>query len=671
MRTLSTTLLAAQQSGSARPYLRVRLFDRDAGTTRLRWQRWYTGVEPDGPCGTAVPADGALLRARIDPAGGALSHQRVASPDRSSDYTAWTALGTVVAGPRLGLAAAGTRALLASVRAGGVAVEVRESTDSGASFGASSLAATAGGTVTAVTCALQSDGSAAVLYAVAGAVYAVTRSGTGGWSAPAAWTLSLASVSALAAYFQLDYDVLVSGVDAAGDAGAWATLLGDGGVAPPGSWSPLNEVAAASAGTDVSYLATGAATVDVPRALIVESYSGSGAYDRVHVADGLSLSLWSDFVWREPRPFDRASAYGLALAGAGGDGWLCSADGVWHADSIAAATDLTADVIAADLEQALDGGRLRLTLNNEDGRYAAGSAPAALGAGGELVVDAGYETSAGQESSSGPVFWISSLRRTRRGGRSTVELEAVDGWGLLRAWRATRQLVWSAGTSNVFQLLREIVGRAGLAASLYGASAEAAALQPAFTVRAGARGTAAAGRLAAMLPDVLLIVGHTVLLIEPAAGDRTDYAYGVAHAVQELEIDGGGRRVGWARVFGQGTFAEAVDEAALLDGAGATIAVDASLSVQARADARATTLLRSDALAAERGRLTAAANVGQEVVDVVTVADEALDMRPFPYTFPLSFATVSPTKFRVSSLRLRFDRGARPRYESTLTLTEV
>src|SRR5688572_2991643 len=159
MRSLTSTLLAAQQGASGRPYVRVRLFDRDVGVVRLRWERWYEGVEADGPCGVAVAADGALLRARIDAGTGALSHQRVASPGPGSMYSSWSSLGTVAVGPRLGLAAAGTRALLATVRTNGTGIEVRESTDSGASFGGSTLLVTAGGTVTAVACTLQADGS--------------------------------------------------------------------------------------------------------------------------------------------------------------------------------------------------------------------------------------------------------------------------------------------------------------------------------------------------------------------------------------------------------------------------------------------------------------------------------------------------------------------------------
>lgn len=85
---------------------------------------------------------------------------------------------------------------------------------------------TAGAAVTAIACALRSDGSAAVFYAVAGVVYRITRSGLGAWGAATAWSFSLASVSGLAALFDADYQVLVSGAESGGDAVLWATTFG-------------------------------------------------------------------------------------------------------------------------------------------------------------------------------------------------------------------------------------------------------------------------------------------------------------------------------------------------------------------------------------------------------------------------------------------------------------
>ena len=638
----------------------MRLYDRDASAARLRWQRWYEGSEPDGPCAAAIPADGSLVRARIDPADGALTYLRVAVPDAESDYSSWSALGSVEAGARLGLAAAGTRVLLATVQTDGVDVEVRESTDSGATFGSASVLATASGAVTAVACALQPDGSAAVLFAEGGVVYSVRRTGGGGsWTSPAAWTLSLDAVTGLAAAFEVDYAVLVSGEDGDGNSGAWATRLGAGGAAPPGSWAPLVPVALASAGTDVTYLATGLALTDVPRAALVESYAGASAYDRVHLASAVAETAFSDFLWRDPRPFTHASPYGVGTT-AGADledgAWLVAPDGVWHAAIDLDFTDLTADVLEADLAQSLDGGRLRLVLRNDDGRY---NALETLAAGGELRLAPGYVTSAGVEVSEGPRCWITSVRRKRSSGAATVEVEAVDGWGLLRAWTAPRQLAWPAGERSAFLVLSDLVARAGLHAFGPG-SGEATALEPAFTVRPGERGDTAVRRLLATLPDLARMRGIDLVLFDAASDDEPDASYGAASEPPLLaaSIEDGGQRTGWARVFGDGVFAEAVEESALASDGGVAIAVDDSLASQPRADARAATLLRRAALETSRGAITVPVHPGHEPGDVVAITDATLGL--------------DAARFRVSEVRLRFDRAARhPRYEQTLSLTEV
>lgn len=660
MRTLTPTLEAAQRTSSAAPHVRVRLADRDVGALRLRWTRVYEGVEPDGPCGVAIPADGSLLRARVDPGTAALSHQRVASPGPGSDLTGWTGLGTVSGAPRLGLAAAGTRAFLATVRTNGVDIEVRESTDSGASFGSSSVVATTGATVEAVTCALQADGSAAVLYAVAGVVYAVTRTGAGSWSAPASWSQSLASISGLAAWFESDYNVAVSGATSAGDEGAWSTIFGVGNNVAPGAWLSLTELALAAPDTDVTYLATGIARPEAPLAAVVESFAGGGAYDRVQLVGGVGGTFLLSQLWRDPRPFGHASAHGLGLASGGGSAWLCAPDAVWQAATTPVVDELTDDVLELDLRLAADDGRLRLVLRNDDGRYGAASAPVALAPGGELRIEPGYQTASGFEVSAGPRLWITSVRRLHGDGRATVEVEAVDAWGLLRAWTAPRQLVWDAGSANAFQVLTQLARRAGLELTSSGASTELTTLQPAFTVRAGERGSTAAGRLLDALPDLVRMTGTGTgaVLFEPAVDDPVDYTYDATHPPRRLRLDDGRASAGWARIFGDGVFAEAIDDAALRDGAPTLIVVDQNLGAQARVDARATTALRKSQLAIPRGEAVVAPNVGQEIGDVIAITDASAGLEAEP--------------FRVAALRLRYNRGgSRPLYEMTLTLGAV
>lgn len=661
MITLTSTLLAAQRSASAVPSLRVLVSDRDVGVPRLRFARWYTGVEADGPCGAAVPADGALLRARIDVATGTLYAQRVASPGASSTYSAWASLGTVTAGARLGLHASGTRALLATV-SGGTAVQVRESTDSGATFGAASTVATAGGTVTAIACAVRSDGSAAVAWAVGGVVYSSRRTGAGSWSAAAAWSNSLSSVNAIAMSDASDYAVLVSGATSAGLAGVWTTRLGSGQSAPPGVWLPLTEVAAAGAGTNVTYLATGIGSAGASRLAFVEVFAGTGAYSRVQLSHAIASTSFDDQAWRGAQPTAITSTYGAGFAGNGDHGYLCTPAGVWHADATAPSSDLSADVIEARLDEDARSSRLRVRLRNDDARYASGAAPEALTPGGEVVFEPGCVTSEGAEHAFGRRYWITAVRRVRANGASIVEVDAEGAWDALAQWRAPRQFVWAAGASSAHAVLREVARRAGVMLLASGQSAEATSVTPAYTVRAGERGDHAFARLLDRLPDEVRPRGTDMTLTAPLASESATYAYGAVsadgHAVASMRAVEERRDAGWARVFGAGLFAEAVDEGAIAGGAGAAVLVDDNLTSTARAVARADAALRRATLESDAGELVAPPHAGQEVGDVIEVTDATLGLDAAAY--------------RVTSLRFDYVLTRRaPKAVMTLGLGEV
>ena len=658
MRSLDPGLEAAWRSPSVKPYLGVQLHDRDVGAPRLRWRRLYAGSEPDGPCALAMAGDGSLLRVRIDPSTGALTRQRVATPGPASAYGAWTPVATVAAGPRVGLAAAGTRAMIASVRGDGVSVEVRESTDGGATFGAAAVVATASGAVSAVTCSMGADGGAAVLYAVGGVVHAVRRFRAGRWWPPAAWSRSLATVNALAASFEVDHNVLVSGTDAGGNAGVWSTIYGAGGAYPPGRWRPLAEVVSAAPNTRTTYLASGTAALAVPQNALVESYAGGGAYDRVHIAPGVGGTTYRDQLWREPRPFDHESPHGLAMTTGAGGAWLASPGALWHAPSPDPELDLTDDVLEATIIEGLRGGRVRLVLRNDHGRYDRAAAPAALAAGGELWPAPGYVTDEGAQASGGRAFWIGAVRRRYDADGSTVEIEATDGWGLLDAWTAPRQLVWAAGEASASRVLTGVMQHAGVRLSAGRSSTESATLRPAFTVRAGERGSTAVRRLLAMLPDEAIMRDHWAFLVEPAADDEPAARFGDGDPVLRLALDSGAPATGWARVLGAGVVADAVHEAALADGGGTTIVVDENIDAQARADARAEAVLRGSQLAIARGEVVVRPHPGLEVGDVVEVTSKR--------------AGLAGARFRTSGLHLRYVRGGRRAvYEQRIALSDV
>src|SRR3990172_9921637 len=108
MRTLSAPLLAAQKSASGEPYVQGEVTERIANVRRLRWERLYTGSEPDAHHAVTMPADGSLIRARSD--GGQLYYQRTASPGPASDFSTWTGLGAASASPGAPFSGPGPRA---------------------------------------------------------------------------------------------------------------------------------------------------------------------------------------------------------------------------------------------------------------------------------------------------------------------------------------------------------------------------------------------------------------------------------------------------------------------------------------------------------------------------------------------------------------------------------
>ena len=92
MRSLSSTLLAAQKQATRIPYVRVEAKNKIAGVVRLDWARLYSGSEADYFHALTIPDDGSVIRVRITPPADSrkLYRQRVADPGPSSDFSQWT-----------------------------------------------------------------------------------------------------------------------------------------------------------------------------------------------------------------------------------------------------------------------------------------------------------------------------------------------------------------------------------------------------------------------------------------------------------------------------------------------------------------------------------------------------------------------------------------------------
>jgi hypothetical protein len=178
---------------------------------------------------------------------------------------------------------------------------------------------------------------------------------------------------------------------------------------------------------------------------------------------------------------------------------------------------------------------------------------------------------------------------------------------------------------------------------------------PSFTVPPGDSGYDAVLRALAMLPDrVRMRSLATAQIFEPLAGDDPDYAFGAAHPVHRLRASEEATGVSQVVVVGAGVTVEAADFEDAAHGLGERALVrDRSSATAGAASATAAAVLRRLALEADAGELMAPPNCGQELYDVVEVAD----------------GLVSPDTLRrrVTAVRWRYDRR-RAVYEQTLSL---
>ncbi|MCK9487759.1 MAG: hypothetical protein M0R73_13890 [Dehalococcoidia bacterium] len=664
MLSVSPALLAAARSPSARPFISLAVSDRDAGAVRLRLQHWSQGDEPDGPAAVAAPDDGSLLRARIDPSDSTLYVQRVAAPSPQADFTTWSAIGSAHPPAGLALAAAGARAILVFAAAGDVGYV--HSTDSGATWTAPAQLADPAGPITAVAAATDSDGRAMVAWAVAGQLWAITRThAAAAWSSPAQWSHSdaLDSITGLVASREPDWAIQLSGVDPHGHAGAWTTNLGAGISMPPGQWSALEPVILAAPGTDVTYRASGIFHASVPRLLLSEAYAGGGAFAQPMIATAIDGALYTDGNWRDVLPLGLPDApYGVHATTRGDSAYLTTAHSLWHTTTAAPTQEVAHHLLRLRYyTESLPGGfgipreRLRFTLATEGDEGDEGDTVSdALVPGAEVRFRAGYYTTDGPEAPGSRALWVSSVRREP----GHVHVEAEGPLAVMHRWRASRQITWAPGEQSVLQIAQAITRLAGFGIATTNPSTVAQTQQPPYTLRAGDHGDAALRRLLARTPDLLYNRGLQVVMLEAHPQDSAAATFALHPLAEQHPIRAAGliqdrERIGWARVLGDGSAAQAVDLQALDLGGGIALAVDEHLDDPVETADRAAAEVRRAALAAQHAWIEVPPHPAIEPTDVIEVDRWALGVG---------------ATYRVVSVDLEYATRPRARYDMRLGL---
>ncbi len=627
MRTLTNTLLKAQQAAVRTPCLKVEAKNFLGGVVNLKWERLYTGAEVDSVHAAAMPADGSLIRIYATLAGDnrKLYRQRVASPGAASDYSQWDYLSSYGV---MGVAACslGAEVSLFWVKSDGTIGRIK-STDNGASWAAVDYPGYAPtGAVTQMAAAYKPNGDLALFFADTSTLYVIQCAG-GVWQSRAAWNKTTGLLSGVAAAYNGDWKLLVSGKDTSGNYKVWSLIYGDGAEVAAGSWSTaLLTISSAPSGSQYSFQGLFLDNPDTYRGFFSEIYAGSEAYNRPFWMNAIPDAAFLDSRWREPVSFNLDSKNGLVMVHTAGYAWLTTPFSVWRADLTALTLDLSADVAMLQNAALPDTGKVEIELNNNNGRYTlpGQGAISALDIGCQIDVNPGYRTPAGNEYSVGQTFILQAYEHRRGPGKASLALEAADGWSLLENWIARYQFRWNPVTDDtaVKEILTQVLARSGIKLEVISQSTVITAFYPDFAIHPGDNGRAVINRLLSYVPDVLFIEGLTAYLVNPLAADASVYAYGTNHVIFDGRYRSGAYQVNRIMVEGAGVFSESFTWTEIAkSGDILQIVEDLNADTTARTHERGEAHLRKASIEAVSGSIRIPVNCGQQLYDVIEITD--------------------------------------------------
>jgi len=671
MRSISGALAAAQKAAGRRPYLLVSVSDRHAGIRRLRWAQWYAGSEADGGHAAVVAADGSLTRARFD--GTNLSRSRVTTPGVGSSYGSWDVWSAPIT-PKANL--------IAFAKAGSTLwafiinntttsqVYASTSTDNGATWSAFALAYTLSVGISALAAAGKSDGNVVVVTIDPTNKLVATR-----WNG-ATWTAYLGpstpAFNGVAVHHSGDWNVLTTDEDTAAIVPVRELrqyLFGDGSSQAPNTWSAgiVIQSAVTSSGIDMARPYLG--KPDVMRATFRQQFTGTVAYDRSHHTYQPATAAFVDALWREPVPLNIAATYGVAISYDAAQVFLTTARYVYQAAIADGATDISDHVVSADLHETGGSPALsEIVLDNADGAYTTpgSGAAAALTKGAWVTTAPGYVTTAGNEASSGPAYYIEGFRHVYEGGRALLRVSLGSPWTHLNRHRFPRAVEFIAAAKNIFGQLQHLLARVGYEISASGSSSASANLYPPLALPPGTSALTAIRRVLDRVPDNLRPRTATFTLNEPLAADAADATYGRPLTTEDIPIAAAEyadtlKDANHIQAFADidaSIVAEDIDyaEPALLYSAPRQRA-DPYLTTGSGATARAAAEQRRQTIETTRGDImTAPVHCGLEVNDVIAVTD--------------SRHGLSAAKRRVLAIRTLYRRGpgGKARYDHVLTL---
>jgi len=633
LRTLSSTLLAAQKKPDRLPYVEAKVYDFDQGIKRLSWTRLYTGSEPDNHHGIAFDGQGSMHRIRVN--GSSLYRQKVASPGEASDYTQWTLLASNCAGP-CAIAAYGAKIYIFYRTTANVLWKYY-SHDYGVNWSNAqlvtaytdvlSMAATWWGTGNIVVCFAFKAGQQNGI--VIDTTTQATTEHTWLGSSQHPWGNNYGA----GCYYTPDHIDLVV---AAWEANTPYNLYGlyrqqfDNTY----TFTDVEPFITAPEGEGITYefpdCHKPASAQDYENTLIVgvEKFTGTTAYTRPLICHAVRGSDFYSMAFTEPKPFlNITSNFGLRTSSTSDYWWLERPDGVWRAPRASAAPlDLTPNIVSLNVIARSEATKQSLVIELDNSRAQYSTPPEKRS---EVVLKLGYKTTAGNEAVEVGRYWLDSWEYSSSPNISILKLFCLDGQGLADSWTSRFLMRWPT-SKNVWEIIQEIICRWGINLTMPAGipySSASQNLYPDFTLPPGTAGDSALRRILSFIPDSLVFAGNEAYLKDLRADEASSYSYGAGHVILQGEYSQS-VPLTRARAIGRDATNNRIVEDAI-DWTNLQLGIDIfdqdydpNLQTATRAQERADAILRKGSLRAERGNLVIPVNVGQELYDVITVTDQ-------------------------------------------------
>ena len=641
MRTLGAPLTAAQKATAREPQIAVVAENSIAGVRRLNFATAVdTTARNIADHGIAVPADGSTCRIRMATAGGGgdLLYQRSAG----GPYTTWTTVLVADAscGVVCAIAAKGARVAVVYTDAAGTGIKLKESTDSGATFGGEIAVTTAPAAVGCIAVAYKnSTGDLGIFWASAAGNAARGIIRTAGAFAAAFNSGAIANaIDGIALVYGFDWDLLLTGTQTTNlRSTLWSLIYGDGNDQPAATWSALRRQLEAETAAAVTFSKPFLCFSDTYRATYMEADAFTGGSTRAYHAQLHPSNTYAagEFSWFMRGPVSYGSGAGatyagiegLAIAatpGAAGSVWLSAADLLTAAPQSQVLETMTTRLLALDLDEKPLGSTGWLDFDNADGSLAREtSIDAPLTIGNLMAISPGYYTTSGYVASRMCDWWVTKMEHRRAGGRSVLRVFVADCWYWLDATRFRTALEYAAGTLSYLALLSLAAGRAGMLLGASSASSRSTTVQPRFSVATTESQGDVVRRVLRYLADrVRSAPLASMTMTEPLAGAATQYTLGTDHPIGDFTMAIAVERVSQQQTLGASAFGEAFDLQLATQNIGTTQQLrDLNSSTAPTAAATAVAALRQNELDTPAGVIEMQPHCGLELLDVLDVSD--------------------------------------------------